>query len=763
MNETKLINFEITNSKPIKSVLQKQLSPYNTLIDEKSKIEDNRKSESLEKSIDRIASSTSGLIDNTSIANSPQQMLNTSLSHEKLELSSNGEDLKNRMKVSDTEETSSVIITKPSNEDLKGKMIGKENLKNQNSRLLSIDVMNNSAVIDTTDTNTISNEVMSLSSEEENGLINNAFSEISEATLNQSQPPSIISSNINYDLKGYRLSTSALEINRPISPASPVSPVSPVSPTSMIGTPSINHVIIPRCYSALALIEDNNNSSPLRNSVSMYSNYSFSYMNSVIDDIDGESTLAKKKKSVRFSNIVDVIDSNQKDKLANLGNDKDEVFPELSTVINIDDVESTDEDMKTMTSSEDENKSVVMRVEEFFSVVLKYILLTLSSIFCLFYFKKDKKDREKRNGYKSQYAIIKDNSMTNFSTGSEGLSEEDTFSQSSTIGDTNTQDTISPTSLNCLKELNATNVISNPKKKKYNDSAVKPLDQLCIVKNNNDIEFCSLNTKEDYDNSNEQLIVESEVVKRMHLPLMSSLSTSSVNSLSTSGSISSTMASVSYPLTINTLSRQKGERVVRYWYNNNNDTKITTTTTNTNDNGSISSNNSRKKNIYQKLGLSKGSNSDNSKNNKKSKETRIPIDKTVENAKIKRSSIVNYKPTNIDINKIPNINVTTTANTILNSTSNFRNDKKSNSSSNLGKEIIIRDLNSNDKVFYSLNLEKSKIESILNRNPSSNEDGNENEKKEIKTVTIKTPPPSKKASRKFSHRRQNSVRLEVSY
>ncbi|OUM69197.1 hypothetical protein PIROE2DRAFT_57567 [Piromyces sp. E2] len=577
MNETKLINFEITNPKPIKSVLTtKQSSPCNkTLIDDEFEIEDDNKiseSSSYEKSIDRIASSTSGIIDNTSMANSPQQMLNTSLSHEKLEISTNRKVLNNCIKaLSNAEEKSPVITSKSLNENIKGKVMGKEIFNNSNSsKLLTIDVMNNTAIVDTTDTNTISNEVMSLSSEEEN-LISNASSEISETTLNPMQVSSSITSN-NYDIRGFRLSTSVLEIARsvspsPVSPVSPVttvSPSSPVSPTSIINTSNNGQMFGRRSYSALALIEDSNNGSPLRNSISMYSNYSFSYVNSVLDDVDSESSLAKKKKSVRFSNIVDVIDSNQKNTLANLDNidsdlknENDTAFPECTTVINIEDAETVDEDMKTMTSSDAENKSVVMRVEKFFTVILKYFLFTLGSIFCIFKFKKDKEERKNRTN-KGQYAIINDsNSSSNLKTGIETMGDEDTLSQSSTVGDANAQDTISPSSLNCLKELNATNVISNPNRKKDTNSTIKPLNQISVVKNNDDIELYPLNSTEEYDNSNDQLIVESEVVNRMHLPLISSKSSSSFNSVSTTASMSSTLASVSYPLTINNLSKQK--------------------------------------------------------------------------------------------------------------------------------------------------------------------------------------------------------------
>ncbi|ORX61083.1 hypothetical protein BCR36DRAFT_579144 [Piromyces finnis] len=762
MNETKLINFDNINSKPVNSIqLSKQSSPFNRIINEELDIEEDNKSEllSYEESIDCIVSNTSGIIDNTSIANIPQQMLNTSLSHEKLELNSNREALKDYMMLSNSKRELSGNIIKTSDEDLKGKIVGKENMKNSNyDKLSTIDVMNNSAVIDTIDTNTISNEVMSLSSEEETEtmLINKASSEISETTLNQSQLSIVVSSN-NHDIKGFHLSTGALEITRSVSsiPASPVSPNSPASPSSIINTSNSNQVFVPRSYSALALIDDSNNGSPLRKSFSVFSNYSFSYVNS--DDNDSESTLAKKKKSVRFSNIVDVIDSNQRDTMANLDNvysdsksEKDTMFIENSTVINIDDTaaEVEDEDMKTITSFSTMNKSVATKVEQFFSVILKYFILVFSNVFCIFKLKKDKEDRKKRtSGYKNQYSIIKDNNLTSIVTGVEPLGDDDALSQSSTIGDSNTQDTISPSSLNCLKELNATNIISSPNKNNENNTVIKPLNQVCVVKDNTDIEFCSINSNEDeYNDSREQLIIETEVIKCKHLKSIPFSSASSFNSVSTSNSISSTMTSVSYPLTINSLSKQKGKRVVRYWYGNNNS-------------------NNKKKSIYQKFRLSKTPN--NKVCEKNGSDARMPmVSKTIEPSKIKRSSLVNYKPTNIDINNIPNINVTTTANTILNSTSNYRNDRKSNS--NLRKEIIIRDLNSNDKVFYSLNLDDSRMNSGLNNtniissslpNKENNDDRDKTDSLD-KTMTIKTPLPS---SRKFSHRRQNSVRLEISY
>jgi len=362
--------------------------------------------------------------------------------------------------------------------------------------------------------------------------------------------------------------------------------------------------------------------------------------------------------------------------------------------------------------------SLLMKVEEFVAVVILHIISIISKFFSIFKYKKIKEENENKN----QYKIIKDNTVMNNSGEVEAQGNRDT----------NTQNTISESSLNCLKELNSTKVISNPKK----GSTVIPLNQICIVNNDNnntDNELFSVNYDDD---SKEHLIVESDVITHESM-LPDNNST---------------------PLTVNNLSKEKNVRVVHYWYNDN-----------------------KKKNTYQKcicdkLRISK---SDIPCLNKLNPEKRIPIlDKTIESSKIKRSSLVNYTPTNIDINNIPNLNVTTTANTILNSTSNYRNDKKGNSLSRLGKEIIIRDLNSKDGATYSFNIDNLKMDSSVENNSiddsskelSSEEEshnGNNVEKEENetsnKTVTINAPPPSKKSSRKFSHRRQNSVRLEISY
>jgi len=815
MNETKLINFDVISTKSTKpSLLIKPLNSFNGTIKGKSKSENINKSiESLscEKTIDYIASSTSKIIDNTSVTNSVNQILNNSISREKLEISSS---IKETLKC----QKSNNCITNQASES-KNLRLEKES---SNSSLLlpvkciSIGVLNNNEIMDINDTSTISNEVMTISSEDEGVIVHKANSETSETTLNQSQPPLIIPSCFE-GTKAFRLSTGTIGLRRSISSTSPTSPSSSLS--SMINTSSNNPLFTPRSYSPLAFVDDSNNTSPLRNTISVYSglNYTFSYANSMIDDgNDNESVLAKKKKSVRFSNIVDVIDSDEKDTLAKLkalddtcnefdsdenGNsNQDLIFPELTTVINI---ENDDHELASIGSSSASNpitqQSFVMKIEEIIASIFRYIILAINSFLRIFKRRNNKKNRKNKS---NQYAVINDNGISNYTTltiSSDDmkkmkLNEDDNLSQNSTVGDS-IPNTISPISLN---ELNSSLKLDKSQ-----------LNKQSIAKNNeNEIELCHFNTPNDrnIDKDNNSIDMNKMSERRMNIQQASLLSLSSLNFSSTSDSENSTEHIDTSPLTINTLSQQKSNRIVHYWYKD-----------------------SKRKTMAKLFGFPKSSDRKNSsyhnKVNKVSKRSnksknrtlvsKIP-ESTVVSPKIKRSSLVNFTPTNIDINNLPNISATTTTNTILNSTSSYReemnqnlalsnnnnnnndndsdNDNDNDNSNNNGikqhhqKEIIIRDLNSNDEIYYPLSLEgidKGKIniktknnkDQILSSTVISNQENHlliEKEKETIPTSPSSQlssssfsessdKEPLRKATKRFSHRRQNSVRLEVSY
>jgi len=195
----------------------------------------------------------------------------------------------------------------------------------------------------------------------------------------------------------------------------------------------------------------------------------------------------------------------------------------------------------------------------------------------------------------------------------------------------------------------------------------------------------------------------------------------------------------------------------------------------------------------------------NSKQNSKQGDQNLLV-KTKEVSKVKRSSLVNFKPTNIDINSIPNINATTTTNTILNSSSPYREEKGQmsnrkgivihdlnhadgvpdsilNSSSPFreGKDqnvkrkgIIIRDLNNADGICYEIKINSSEESDEKGENSSktalSNNDNintienNDGSSSSSSTVSFSlNNSNNKRTGRKYSHKRQNSVRLEISY
>lgn len=827
MSETKLINFDIISTKPTNNViLSKSLNNFDISVNEESELKNNkRKSDILpyEKNIDHIALTTSGIIDNTSVANNPKQIFNNSISNEKLNISSNNKEmLKHKLlnigNKADSKLSTNAIISKTINDNIKLKKLEKESSTSsfkQPSKFISIDVSNNNTVLDITDTNTISNEIMTISSEDEGLIIQNANSEISETTLNQSQPPSVTSFNLDV-APTYRLSTGALEIPRSISPSSPSSPSSSSSQSSLFCSSTNHPLLAPRSYSAQALFEDTNNSSPLRNSISVYtgSNYSFSYGNFMLDDgNDNESVLAKKKKSVRFSNIVDVIESDEKNTLAKLkalDNEKEKeneinydenqdpkrdlIFPELTTVINIEDDDHNLTAINSVSSSS--SSSFIVKIEEALSLIFKYIIIAINSFLGIFKQKQNKKNRKNNNKEKNQYAIINDNSIpeseyTSLTISAEDLeeiklNEEDNLSQSSTVGDSIAPDSISPSSLNDIKEINYTSTVSGNDKNKL--FAASSLNQVFIGKDNqvgSDVELCLINSSEEKNSENDNTI-ENEIPerpKRIPMPLTSSSSSSSLNSISTCNSSSSTTTLISSPLTINKLSQQKSNRVVRYWYND-----------------------PKRKTMAQRFGLSKNSNNNISSNNNKRtivlkqgvnyNKRPVLVNKISEStsATPKRSSLVNFTPTNIDINNIPNISATTTTNTILNSTTSYKSEKGQNSGFNNdngaqihhGKEIIIRDLNTNDEIYYALNFEdaeKGKID-LLTKNSqgkihSSSDIPNQENFVSIENAEVTTPTspssisssaslssdkePLRKTAKRFSHRRQNSVRLQISY
>jgi hypothetical protein len=315
------------------------------------------------------------------------------------------------------------------------------------------------------------------------------------------------------------------------------------------------------------------------------------------------------------------------------------------------------------------------------------------------------------------------------------------------------------------------------------------------------MELYSLN-----NNNNDDSNKFPEKPKNVYIPLTTVSST--LDRTITNNSENLKEKTISMPLTINTLSQQKGDRVVRYWYKKD----------------------PKRKTMTQRFGLTKSLNSSDvlNKSNKKNiilkqkDKTKYPKlvskmpESVITTSKIKRSSLVNFTPTNIDINNIPNISATTTTNTILNSTSSYRgernqnlalNNTDSNSNSSgknsnendsihqyYGKEIIIRDLNSNDKIYYSFNLEdgnKGKIDfqtkdnqgKVLSSTIISNKNGQTFiEKNEVNSTILpsstnsspSTSPslsstsssdkePLRKSSKRFNHRRQNSVRLQISY
>jgi len=698
MSETKIMN-DVFSIKSTKSKLvTESLKSVNM---EESEIDnDNNSQVDYDKTIENIVTSTSGIIDNVSVINNTPKILNSSISPEKLEAISISRDmLKERLLKVNQEEKPSIVVEAEPNISVKaGKVFSKYN---------SIENLNTTIVLDTTDTNTISNEVMALS-EVDDVSISKANSEISETTLNQSQLFNVSSILID---KPFRLSTNELEL--PKSYPSSIT-YSPTSPSSLILSTPRNPIIHPsHSYSADNLFEDR--SSLLKSKFSLYSNYSFASENSMSDDFDSESTTVKKKKSVRFSNIVDVIDSDQKDTLDGIGtldtskNNQMNSFSDTSVVINVDDnEEDVNESNGTNlmnTRTEITHGSCAMKIKEVVTIFFSYLFYILNNILGVF---KVNKKNKKSNIYRN----VRGNNMFNFNSSFQEIvsDEEDTFSQNSTIDNSN--------------------------------------------------ESCLIDQVEGKKAPIEHIIVESEVVN--YIPM--SLKESSTYSLD------------SFPITINSLSQKKGNRVVHYWYNDN------------------------KKTMAQRFGLSKGSQSPNKLKNNinetnsntkqgnkfenikhhvslgKNKETNLES-----STKIKRSSLINFKPTNIDINNIPNISATTTTNTILNSSSPFREEKNQIANK---KGIIIRDLNA-DGELYEINLNNISNEKFdistsqsndetkilcLASSPSFNNEKNNTIEKEERNIDV-TPSSSipnnkespKKSSKKFGHRRQNSVRLEISY
>jgi len=727
MSEAKLLKY-VFNSKSEKlALLNKQAKSVN---EEESEMDEDNKV-NYDKTIDNIVTSTSRIIDHPSITvncrSTPKQILDSSVQRKKLRVIPFHQDTLRRRLL---EEKQLIIVKTEPNVNLKG-MTGKES-----SKYSSID---NSTIFDTTDNNTIRNEVMTLP-EDDTITINKANSEISETTLNLSPLSTITSINID---KRFRLSTGELESPRSFSPSLASSPASPTS--LILGVAGNPIVVSPHSY-----FSEEYNSLP-RNLFFSYnsnSNYALSYENSMLDDFDNESTTFKKKKSVRFSNIVDVIDSDQKDTLAELeafGSKANQVNGNLETqiLIDVEDKEEVkDDDMTTMNNSRDDVNQVscLMKVEEVVAIFFTYLIYIFSSIFSIFKFNKENK---KSYRYKNQFETLKDNDIYN----------NNSISQNAIVN----EDTISPSSINCLKELNSTCIISN-------------------VNNNNnkkeearEIEICPLKT-ENEKNTVEHLIIESEVVERMHMPTKNP-----------------TTVLESSPMTVNSLSQKRGNRVVRYWYDNN------------------------KKTIVQRFGLFRGNQSFkklkniNSKQNSKQGDQNLLV-KTKEVSKVKRSSLVNFKPTNIDINSIPNINATTTTNTILNSSSPYREEKGQmsnrkgivihdlnhadgvpdsilNSSSPFreGKDqnvkrkgIIIRDLNNADGICYEIKINSSEESDEKGENSSktalSNNDNintienNDGSSSSSSTVSFSlNNSNNKRTGRKYSHKRQNSVRLEISY
>jgi len=424
--------------------------------------------------------------------------------------------------------------------------------------------------------------------------------------------------------------------------------------------------------------------------------------------------------------------------------------------------------------------------------------------------------------------------------------------------------TISASSLQNLNELNATNVIISNKKKNSNrnnnDINSISLNQVIIVKNknrksnnsipsittnstiinnndmnnsintstninnnntindrnnnpyskSNDIEHCIINNlpedNEDGhvspDTSMDQLIIDKKFNEKQNknklMKLTSSSSKSSLKSFSSFASNSTIFSDSSSTMTINTLSQQKNDRIVRYWYKDNqNNCMNQKTSLCKNENSLAIKNNNFKQNVVWK------------QDDKKLLRPTSLLETITIPPKVKRSSLVNFKPTNIDINNIPNISATTTTNTILNSNSVYRGEKNqknqihcSNNINNINfdinnneqnefdKELIIRDLNANDNILYSLKINKAATEKLdlittadngKLQNSINHKGQAMVEKTEINSPVTPTTPTSptssvsststlltdkaelKKAAKRFSHRRQNSVRLQISY